>query len=52
MKNSNDKVKFEAIVRERTSAIGTYGQLTSKKLAGLIAKRVRVTVKVIDEEKA
>ena len=51
MKTNEDKVEFDAIVRERTSAIGTHGQITSKKLAGFILKRVHVTVKVIDEEK-
>lgn len=51
MKDNKKKVEFDAVVRERTSQLGTYGQITSKKLANLILKKVHITVKVINKEK-
>ena len=50
MKNSKKKVEFDATVRERKSQLGKYGQITSKKLANFISKKVHVTIKLVKEK--
>ena len=50
MKTNEKTVEFDAVVRERTSQLGTYGQITSKKLANFMSKKVHVTIKVIKEK--
>jgi hypothetical protein len=50
MKDNKKKVEFDAVVRERKSQLGRYGQITSKKLANFMSKKVHVTIKVIKEK--